>query len=154
MLSNDSDKKWMQHALTLAKRAEYEGEVPVGAVVIRGDTLLGEGWNQPITTHDPCAHAELIAIREAAQTVQNYRLVGTTLYVSLEPCPMCAGAIIHARIERVVFATPDPRTGAGGSVFNLLQNNQLNHQVLITSGILESKASKQLKDFFKSKRKP
>ena len=148
-----SDKDWMAHALTLAAKAAQLGEVPVGAVLVKDGELLAEGWNQPIVQHDPTAHAEIMAIRKAAQVLQNYRLPGTTLYITIEPCSMCAGAIIHARIARVVFGAYEPRFGAAGSANNLLQNRQLNHQVEVTSGVLAEECALILKDFFRERRK-
>jgi len=147
------DLFWMGRALELARIAERNGEVPVGALVLdAGGDLVGEGWNQPITRHDPTAHAEIVALRAAAQALGNYRLPGTTLYVTLEPCPMCAGAIVHARIERVVFAASDPRTGAASSVFNLLDNDKLNHRVMIEGGLMQADSSRLLQDFFSARR--
>ncbi len=143
----------MRHALMLAYKAAQLGEVPVGAVLVKDNQLLAEGWNQPIAGHDPTAHAEIMAIRRAAQVEQNYRLPGTTLYITIEPCSMCAGAIVHARIERVVFGAVEPRAGAAGSVLNLLQNSQLNHQVEVQSGVLAEECGQVLKDFFRSRRK-
>ena len=142
----------MQHALTLARKAEAEGEVPVGAVLVRNEELIGEGWNQPISGNDPTAHAEIQAMRDAAQRISNYRLLDTTLYVTLEPCPMCAGAMVHARVGRVVFRATDPRTGAAGSVFNLLQAEALNHQAEVEGGVLADECSIMLRDFFRNKR--
>ncbi len=142
----------MGRALGLAHRAEDEGEVPVGAVVVRDGEVIGEGWNSPIALHDPSAHAEIRALRAAADTAQNYRLPGSTLYVTLEPCPMCAGAIIHARVERVVFAATDSRSGAAGSLFQLLQNSNLNHQCIVDSGLLKAESSDLLKRFFRQRR--
>src|SRR5690348_2610914 len=113
------DHHWMQHALTLAQRAAEQDEVPVGAVLVLNDEMIGEGWNRPIAMHDPSSHAEIVAIRQAAQNVKNYRLVNSTLYVTLEPCVMCAGAIVHARIQRLVFAAGDPRAGAVNSVYDV-----------------------------------
>lgn len=143
---------WMQRALELAREAEQVGEVPVGAVLVKDDEIIGEGFNSPITNHDPSAHAEIQALRAAGLLQQNYRLPNTTLYVTLEPCCMCAGAIIQARIERLVFATSDPKTGAAGSVFNLLNSDQLNHKVTVTGGVMEAEASTLLTEFFKAKR--
>lgn len=152
--NNDKqDELWMRHALMLAYKAAQLGEVPVGAVLVKDNQLLAEGWNQPIAGHDPTAHAEIMAIRRAAQVEQNYRLPGTTLYITIEPCSMCAGAIVHARIERVVFGAVEPRAGAAGSVLNLLQNSQLNHQVEVQSGVLAEECGQVLKDFFRSRRK-
>ncbi len=147
------DELWMRQALRLAHKAAQLGEVPVGAVLVKDNQLLAEGWNQPIAGHDPTAHAEIMAIRCAAQVEQNYRLPGTTLYITIEPCSMCAGAIVHARVERVVFGAVEPRAGAAGSVLNLLQNSQFNHQVEVQSGILAEECGQVLKDFFRSRRK-
>jgi len=143
----------MRHALTLAQKAAALGEVPVGALLVKDERLLAEGWNQPIVDHDPTAHAEIMAIRHGAESVQNYRLPGTTLYVTIEPCSMCAGAIVHARIARVVFGASEPRAGAAGSVINLLQNEQFNHQTDISSGVLAEECGQILKDFFAMRRK-
>jgi len=147
-----NDQYWMAHALDLAKKAEEQGEVPVGAVIIRDDNILGEGWNQPITQHDSTAHAEIQALRAACAHVENYRLPGATLYVTLEPCIMCAGAIIHARIERVVYATKEPKTGAVGSCFDIFNTQQLNHYVHCEHGVLADESTQLLQDFFKSRR--
>ena len=147
-----NDEYWMRRALQLAERAQAEGEVPVGAVLVMGDDCIGEGWNRSISAHDPSAHAEIVALRAGAALLQNYRLPGATLYVTLEPCAMCAGAVILARIKRLVFAAADPRTGAAGSVFNILQTNQLNHSVELTGGILEQEAAKLLQTFFRNRR--
>lgn len=153
-MGNDekSDAEWMRYALELAGRAEAEGEVPVGAVLVRDDQVIGEGWNGPIGAHDPTAHAEIRALRDAAASVQNYRLVDSILYVTLEPCPMCAGALVHARVKRVVFGASDPRTGSGGSVFNLLQSDQLNHRCEVEGGVLADECGDQLRQFFRSRR--
>ena len=148
-----SDEDWMRHALTLANKAAELDEVPVGAVLVKDDQLLAEGWNQPISQNDPTAHAEIMAIRKASRIIENYRLPGSTLYVTIEPCSMCAGAIVHARISRVVFGAFEPRAGAAGSVINLLQNEQFNHQVEITSGLLTEECGQILKDFFAQKRR-
>src|SRR5262245_49688047 len=130
------DLHWMRHALALAVRAEAAGEVPVGACVVRDGELVGEGWNHPISANDPTAHAEMIALRAAAASVGSYRLVGTTLYVTLEPCAMCAGAMVHARVARLVYGATDPKTGAAGSVFDILRSERLNHRVAVESGVL------------------
>ena len=143
----------MAHALQLAEKAASLGEVPVGAVLVKEGEMIAEGWNQPISHHDPTAHAEIMAIRKAARVLQNYRLPDTTLYITIEPCSMCAGAIIHARISRVVFGAFEPRFGAAGSSSNLLQNPQLNHQVELTSGVLAEECALILKQFFKERRK-
>ena len=147
-----NDEFWMRRALKLAERAQADGEVPVGAVMVKDDECIGEGWNQPISTRDPSAHAEITALRAAAGRTENYRLPGTTLYVTLEPCAMCAGAIILARVSRLVYATADPRSGAAGSVFNILQSEQLNHRVDLTAGVLELEAAAILQTFFKTRR--
>ncbi len=147
------DHKFMQRALDLAALAEDKGEVPVGAVLVKDDVIIGEGFNQPILNHDPSAHAEIMALRQAGQKVQNYRLIDTTLYVTLEPCAMCAMALVHARVQRVVFATPDPRTGAAGTILNILNQDEFNHHCHIDSGLMQNQASQQLKKFFKKKRK-
>ena len=139
--------------MRLANRAESEGEVPVGAVLVQADEVVGEGWNQMIQLHDPGAHAEMLALRSAGAALGNYRLPGCVLYVTLEPCCMCAGAIIHARLDRVVFAASDPRTGAAGGCFPLLQNPSHNHKVKIEGGCLAEASSAMLKGFFKKRRK-
>ncbi|MCG7868995.1 MAG: tRNA adenosine(34) deaminase TadA [Candidatus Thiodiazotropha taylori] len=150
---DEHDELFMQHALMLAARAEQLGEVPVGAVVVRQGKLLGEGWNQPIGGHDPTAHAEIVALRDAAEKEQNYRLPDSTLYVTLEPCPMCAGAIVHARVKRVVYGAPDPKGGAAGSVFDLLPtDSRFNHRVEVEGGLMMEQSAKLLQDFFRRKR--
>lgn len=146
------DLFWMQRALELARQAEAEGEVPVGAVLVKDEQILGEGWNAPIGEHDPTAHAEIRALRNAATRLGNYRLLDTTLYVTLEPCVMCAGAIIHARVKRVVYGAADPKTGAAGSVFDILNSELHNHRVEVTSGVLEPECSALLKEFFQARR--
>ena len=143
----------MCHALELARRAQAVDEVPVGALLVRDDQIIGEGWNVSITSHDPSAHAEIRALRAAANSISNYRLPDTTLYVTLEPCVMCAGAIIHARVQRVVFGARDPKTGAAGSVFTILNSDQHNHGVQITEGILAEECGQLLTDFFRARRK-
>jgi len=144
---------FMQHAIALADRAADEGEVPVGAVVVREGEIIGEGWNRPIGEHDPSAHAEILALRNAGQRMSNYRLPEAVLYVTLEPCVMCAGAIIHARIKRVVFGAHDPKSGASGSVFNLLpSDNRFNHRTECEGGVLEQVCAEQLRAFFKLRR--
>jgi tRNA(adenine34) deaminase len=146
------DEEWMRRALELALRAEAEGEVPVGALVVRDDQLLGEGWNQPVALRDPTAHAEILAMRNAAQSVGDYRLAGTTIYVTLEPCPMCAAAIAYARIARLVFGAWDPRQGAAGSAFNLVAAPAMNHRVDAFGGVLSDECGAQLKRFFAARR--
>jgi len=148
------DAHWMRHALMLADRAERElDEIPVGALIVdTAGKIIGEGCNRCITDHDPSAHAEIIALRAAGHTLGNYRLPGCTLYVTLEPCTMCAMAIIHARLARVVFAAFDPKTGAAGSVFNVLGDRRHNHQVAITGGVLAEATGQRLRDYFRRKR--
>ena len=142
----------MRRALDLARHAEQAGEVPVGALVVLNDEVIGEGWNQPIVSHDPTAHAEIVAMRAAAAHIKNYRLADTTLYVSLEPCAMCAGAIVQARIVRVVYGAADPKAGAAGSVFNLLESASLNHRAQVTGGVLAEDCRQGLKAFFQARR--
>lgn len=146
------DEKWMQHALTLAKKAQQQGEVPVGAVIIQNNALISEGWNQPISNNDPTAHAEIQAIRAASLKNNNYRLPNTTLYVTLEPCLMCAGAMIHSRIERLIYATKEPKTGAAGSCFDVFNHQRLNHHVNCEHGLLADESSQLLRQFFKTRR--
>jgi len=142
----------MRRALELAECADAQGEVPIGAVLVRGGKILGEGWNQPIATHDPTAHAEILTLRASAAREQNYRLPETTLYVTLEPCPMCAGAIVHARVARVVYGAPDPIAGAAGTVYNLLQSESLNHRAEITGQVLAEACGERLRAFFRARR--
>ncbi|MGD9602830.1 MAG: tRNA adenosine(34) deaminase TadA [Gammaproteobacteria bacterium] len=146
------DEAWMQQALLLADRAEADGEVPVGAVLVRDGKLVGAGWNRPIGSHDPTAHAEIVALRDAAARLGNYRLTNTTLYVTLEPCAMCSGAILHARVARVVYGAHDPRAGAAGSVFDILTTDRLNHRVEITAGVAADAAAGRLRRFFRARR--
>jgi tRNA(adenine34) deaminase len=147
-----TDEKWMRVALAEAGRAREAGEVPVGAVIVRDDILLATAHNSPISLHDPSAHAEILAIRAAAAVVANYRLAGTTLYVTLEPCLMCAGAILHARIERLVFGAADPKGGAAVSLWQLFEDRRLNHMVAVTKGILREACAEILSGFFREKR--
>ena len=149
---SELDIRWMRRALDLARHAEQAGEVPVGAVVVLNDEVIGEGWNQPIVSHDPTAHAEMVAMRAAAARIKNYRLTGATLYVTLEPCAMCAGAIVHARIARVAYRTGDPKAGAAGSVFNLLESTPLNHRAQVAGGVLGGECGEMLRRFFESRR--
>lgn len=149
---NEQDNVWMKRALDLAQQAEREGEVPIGAVLVSDDTLLAEGWNQPIACCDPSAHAEIVVLRQAGQKLQNYRLPGTTLYVTLEPCAMCAGALVQARVQRLVFGAFDPRAGAVTSVLQILAEPRLNHRVEWHGGILEADCVKLLQAFFKKRR--
>ncbi len=147
-----NDLFWMQEALVRAKRAKEQNEVPVGAIVVRENKIIGEGWDQTLGKSDPTAHAEIIALREAARTLQNYRLIDATMYVTLEPCAMCAGALVNARLKRVVFALADAKTGACGSVFNIIDAPCLNHRLYSTQGILEAESLALLQDFFKVRR--
>lgn len=148
------DIAWMEHALALGMRAQLEDdEIPVGAVVVSADgQLLGEGWNLNITRRDPSAHAEIVAMRRAGERIGNHRLLGSTLYVTLEPCAMCAMAMIHARIARVVFGAYDPKTGAAGSVFDLLTDPRHNHRVSVSGGVLAEEAGRRLTNYFRLKR--
>ncbi|MBX9799131.1 MAG: tRNA adenosine(34) deaminase TadA [Burkholderiaceae bacterium] len=147
------DALFMQQALEQARHAWALGEVPVGAVVVKDGVVIATGYNQPIGKHDPTAHAEIMALRAAATVLGNYRLPGCELYVTLEPCVMCSGAMMHARLARVVFGAPDPKTGACGSVLNLFEQNQLNHHAQITGGVLAEECSSLLKEFFAERRK-
>jgi len=142
----------MSRARELALEAWTAGEVPVGAVVVKDGVIVGEGWNRPISTSDPSAHAEMVAMRAAAQSLRNYRLLDTTLYVTLEPCAMCAGAMVHARVKRLVYAATDPRAGAAGSVFNIVQHSALNHRLEITAGVMAEECGSMLREFFASRR--
>jgi len=146
------DQKWMEHALMLAERSREEGEVPVGAVLVKNNKLIAEGWNQPIDKHDATAHAEIMAIREAGRVLSNYRLPDTTLYVTLEPCTMCAGAIIHARIANMVYGAPDPRTGSAGSAVDVFAGDYHNHRVKVEGGVMQTECGRILKDFFRERR--
>lgn len=149
---NHSHEYWIQYARQLAAKAEALGEVPVGAVVVKDDQVIGEGWNQSITQHDPAGHAEVMAIRAAAQHLHNYRTIDTRLYVTLEPCPMCAGLMVHARIATLVFGAYDLKTGSAGSVINLVQSPALNHQIEVIGGVEEQQCAEQLSNFFKRRR--
>lgn len=143
----------MQRALELAARARAEGEVPVGALVIQNGDVIGEGWNKPVSTTDPTAHAEIVALRDASARVGNYRLVGATLVVTLEPCLMCAGAMVHARIERLVFGAHDPKRGAVNSTLHAFDKDGLNHRVNVTGGVMEDDCACFLRSFFQQRRK-
>ena len=149
----EEDFKFMQLALNLAKKAEFEDEVPVGAVIVKNGEVIGQGMNTSISDHDPTSHAEINAIREAAKKIKNYRLKDCSIYVTLEPCAMCVGAIQHARIEKVIYGASDPKTGACGGVINLIGIKEINHHAEAVGGILEKECSQILKDFFLSKRK-
>jgi len=146
------DRQWMAHALRLAVCAEQADEVPVGAVLVRGGELLAEGWNRPISLNDPTAHAEVMALRAAGEVLDNYRLCDTTLYVTLEPCVMCLGAIVHARVERLVFGAHDPRAGAVESAFELLQSGKFNHEVVCEGGVMAEACGEMLRAFFRRRR--
>lgn len=148
----DADEKWMRHALRLGETAAALDEVPVGAVVVCAGALIGEGYNRPISTVDPTAHAEVVALRAAARRQANYRLKQSTLYVTLEPCAMCSGALLHARIERLVFGAFDPNSGAAGSVIDVLDQSRFNHRIAVRGGILELECSDQLQSFFRQRR--
>ena len=148
-----TDEVWMRHALSLAQSAEQAGEVPVGAVLVHGGNIIAEGTNAPIAEHDPTAHAEIQALRKAGQALQNYRLLDTVLYVTMEPCPMCAGALVNARVSRLVYGAPDSRIGAAGSVFNIVQSPEVNHRLEVTGGVLEEECRGLLQAFFRSRRR-
>ncbi len=149
---DSNDERWMREALALARQAEAAGEVPVGAVLVKDGMAVGSGWNRPIGAHDPTAHAEILALRAAAAALGNYRLTGTTLYVTLEPCAMCAGALVHARVERLVYGAADPKAGAAGSLMDLARHAALNHRLAVAGGVLAEESSSLLKAFFASRR--
>lgn len=142
----------MRHALGLAQRAWEQGEVPVGAVLVQNDQVIGEGWNRPIGQHDPTAHAEIMALRQGGKVLENYRLLDTTLYVTLEPCVMCAGAMVHSRITRLVYGAHDIKSGAAGSLLDVLGHPGMNHQVELNSGVLAEECAAMLSDFFRMRR--
>jgi tRNA(adenine34) deaminase len=148
----ETDNILMERAIHLAREAQSVGEVPVGALIFFEGEIIGEGWNRPILDHDPTAHAEITALREAGLTLQNYRLVGATLYVTLEPCVMCMGAISHARIQRIVYGATDPKRGAAGSALQLADAEFLNHRIEVSGGLLEETCSALLLDFFRARR--
>ena len=147
------DREWMQEALVLAERAEAEGEVPVGAIVVYEDAIIGRGWNRPIATSDATAHAEINALRDACRAAGNYRLPEATLYATLEPCAMCAGAIMHARIARVVFGADDLRAGAVHSIFAVFDEPRLTHRVAYTGGVCAAESAALLRSFFRARRR-
>ena len=149
---NAADEKFMREALALARRAEAAGEVPVGAVLVKDGAVIASGWNHPIGAQDPTAHAEIAALRTGAQAIGNYRLTDTTLYVTLEPCAMCAGAMVHARVRRLVYGAADPKAGAAGSVFNLVQADALNHRLEVEGGMLAEECGELLRVFFSRRR--
>ena len=148
----EEDERWMRYALTLAEKAAAVGEVPVGAVVVMDGEVMGEGWNQPISGHDPTAHAEIMALRDAAQRMSNYRLVGADLYVTLEPCSMCAGAIIHSRVRRLVYGAAEPKAGVIQSQQRFLDNSWLNYRVAWLGGVLADECGQCISAFFKRRR--
>jgi tRNA(adenine34) deaminase len=146
------DQQFMAEALAQARQAAADGEVPVGAVLVAADAVLAAAGNAPIRLNDPTAHAEIRVMRAAGEQLSNYRMPGSTLYVTLEPCPMCAAAMVHARIERLVFAASDPKSGAAGTVMNLVQDERLNHRLKLSSGVMEDQAANLLKAFFQERR--
>ena len=152
-ITNEQDQHFMQRAIELAQQAEAINEIPVGAVVVYQNKIIAEGFNQSINLHDPSAHAEMIAIRQAGKVLNNYRLLNCTLYVTLEPCTMCAGLLVHSRIKRLVFGACDLKTGAAGSVFNLVASNKLNHQIEVEQSNMAEQCSEMLSAFFKRRRK-
>jgi tRNA(adenine34) deaminase len=151
-ISQITDDAWMRYAFRLAQRAEQEGEVPVGAIVVKDDHCIAEGWNASIATHDPTAHAEMVALRKAGLALENYRLCDATIYVTLEPCVMCMGALSHARIKRLVFGAFDSRRGAVCHALSLADASFLNHRISWDGGILETECSELLRDFFRARR--
>ena len=148
----EQDLYFMQRAYELAQQAEAIDEIPVGAVIVSDGKIIAEGYNLSICNNDPSAHAEMVAIRQAGQAINNYRMLDCTLYVTLEPCPMCAGLLVHSRVKRLVYACDDTKTGAAGSVFNLVNSDKLNHQLDVTSGVMQSECSGLLSAFFKRRR--
>lgn len=151
-MTDQKDTHWMKVAIQLAERAAREGEVPVGAILVRQDAIIGSGWNRPIAANDPTAHAEIMAIRDAAAYLKNYRLTGSTLYVTLEPCLMCTGAMVHARIERLVYAAADPKRGAVNSTCQTFELRGLNHHVQAEGGVMAMECSSMLQTFFRDRR--
>ncbi len=149
---SEADERWMEEALRLARMAEVADEVPVGAVVVCEGNIVGRGWNQVVSASDPTAHAEIVAMREAARTLGNYRLSGCQLFVTLEPCAMCAGAIVHARIARLVYGARDPKAGAVGSIMQVLNHPKLNHHVEVAEGVLGGRCMEILQAFFRERR--
>lgn len=147
-----NDEHWMRQALKLAEKAESLGEVPVGAIIVKDNSIIAEGWNQPIVSNDATAHAEIMALRAAGEVLNNYRITDADLFVTLEPCSMCVGALIHARIKRVVFAASEPRTGALGGAFNLLESNDHNHIFEVEPGVLADESRELIQSFFKKRR--
>jgi tRNA(adenine34) deaminase len=152
MTQAELDQQYMRMAIEQAQLAAQSGEVPVGAVLVRDGKVISKAFNKPIANHDPSAHAEILALREAALVEQNYRIPGATLYVTLEPCVMCSGAMLHARVGRVVYGAADPKTGAAGSVLDLFSSKQINHQTSVEGGIMSEECGQLLRDFFKGRR--
>lgn len=152
MTQEELDQQYMRLAIEQAQLAAQAGEVPVGAVLVRDGRVVSKAFNKPIANHDPSAHAEMLALREAALAEENYRIPGSTLYITLEPCAMCSGAMLHARIDRVVYGAPDPKTGAAGSVLDLFSSKQINHQTSVEGGIMSEECGQLLRDFFKGRR--
>lgn len=152
IVADTADTIFMREALNLAQRAASQGEVPVGAIIVKNGQVVGQGFNQPVGSHDPSAHAEICALRDAGRTLENYRLPGCTLYVTIEPCTMCLGAIIHARITRLVFGATEPRYGAVSSGLRLLENGAYNHELDVSSGVLATEAAELMKQFFRQRR--
>lgn len=152
MTEAELDQQYMRMAIEQAQLAAQSGEVPVGAVLVKDGQVISKAFNKPITNHDPSAHAEMLALREAAFAEENYRIPGSTLYVTLEPCAMCSGAMLHARIERVVYGASDPKTGAAGSVLDIFASKQINHQTSVEGGIMSEECGQLLRDFFKGRR--
>ena len=152
MTQAELDQQYMRMAIEQAQLAALSGEVPVGAVLVKDGQVISKAFNKPIANHDPSAHAEMLALREAALAEENYRIPGSTLYVTLEPCAMCSGAILHARIDRVVYGASDPKTGAAGSVLDIFASKQINHQTSVEGGIMSEECGQLLRDFFKGRR--
>ena len=152
MTQAELDQQYMRMAIEQAQLAAQAGEVPVGAVLVKDSQVIAKAFNKPIANHDPSAHAEMLTLREAALAQENYRIPGGTLYVTLEPCAMCSGAMLHARIGRVVYGAPDPKTGAAGSVIDLFASKQINHQTSVEGGIMSEECGQLLRDFFKGRR--
>jgi tRNA(adenine34) deaminase len=151
-VTQNNDEQYMQRALALAQQAAAKGEVPVGAVLVCEGEVIGEGFNCPISTNDPTAHAEVMALRDAAKRIRNYRLPNTTLYVTVEPCAMCAGALVHARVARVVYGTPEPKAGVAESHLSLFSAPHFNHRVCCEGGVLQEDCANLMRDFFRSRR--
>ena len=152
MTQAELDQQYMRMAIEQAQLAAQSGEVPVGAVLVKDGQVISKAFNKPIANHDPSAHAEMLALRQATLAEENYRIPGSTLYVTLEPCAMCSGVMLHARIGRVVYGAPDPKTGAAGSVLDIFSSKQINHQTSVEGGIMSEECGQLLRDFFKGRR--